>query len=780
MPSTDQLRDYRRKRRPDKTPEPAGKASKGSKKGRKGPIFVIQRHQARALHYDLRLERDGALASWAVPKGMPLEPGQQHLAVHVEDHPLEYAAFEGEIPKGEYGAGTVEIWDRGTYELLEEKKNGGLTFRLDGERLQGTWALIPAHLSGQEKNWLVLRKRDEAAKPSTSGTTRRYRPMLATPVKELPRGEGWLFEPKWDGYRALAYVRGGEVELQSRTGKSDFTTRFDAIARALPRAVRTPDCVLDGEVCAIDDTGRASFSAMQQGAGTLVYYVFDLLEQDGEPLIDLPLMERRRRLKKLLGRSHSVAFTDTFDDGAALLDAAAQQGLEGVMAKRPDSRYEQGRSRQWLKVKVRPRQDLVVAGYTKGQRRRERMGALVLAVHERGGLRWAGNVGTGFTEHEIDELLARLRPLERPDSPLVTAPKMPRVRKSDVRWVEPELVVEVEFVEWTHEGHLRFPTFLGVREDKLPEEVRSEEPFPTEITKGKRTLKFSNLDKVFWPEEGITKGDLLAYYREIAPTILPHLRDRPFTMKRYPDGIDGKFFFQKDAPRHMPEWIPTRRFEVSTREKPRQRRMIDAPLVNDELALLWMVNMASIDMNTWYSRVDKPDRPDWVLFDLDPSPDVGFAEVVEVAKLVKSVLDELGLAGYAKTSGADGMHVLVPIARRSTYAQAREFGEIVARTLASTHRGLVTTEWVKRKRRGVLIDANQNGEGKTIASAYSVRPRPGAPVSTPLRWNEVKAGLDPTEFTMDVVLRRVAKEGDLFSGVLDGGQSLAQALDTIR
>jgi bifunctional non-homologous end joining protein LigD len=780
MPSTDQLRDYRRKRRPDKTPEPAGKASKGSKKGRKGPIFVIQRHQARALHYDLRLERDGALASWAVPKGMPLEPGQQHLAVHVEDHPLEYAAFEGEIPKGEYGAGTVEIWDRGTYELLEEKKNGGLTFRLDGERLQGTWALIPAHLSGQEKNWLVLRKRDEAAKPSTSGTTRRYRPMLATPVKELPRGEGWLFEPKWDGYRALAYVRGGEVELQSRTGKSDFTTRFDAIARALPRAVRTPDCVLDGEVCAIDDTGRASFSAMQQGAGTLVYYVFDLLEQDGEPLIDLPLMERRRRLKKLLGRSHSVAFTDTFDDGAALLDAAAQQGLEGVMAKRPDSRYEQGRSRQWLKVKVRPRQDLVVAGYTKGQRRRERMGALVLAVHERGGLRWAGNVGTGFTEHEIDELLARLRPLERPDSPLVTAPKMPRVRKSDVRWVEPELVVEVEFVEWTHEGHLRFPTFLGLREDKLPEEVRSEEPFPTEITKGKRTLKFSNLDKVFWPEEGITKGDLLAYYREIAPTILPHLRDRPFTMKRYPDGIDGKFFFQKDAPRHMPEWIPTRRFEVSTREKPRQRRMIDAPLVNDELALLWMVNMASIDMNTWYSRVDKPDRPDWVLFDLDPSPDVGFAEVVEVAKLVKSVLDELGLAGYAKTSGADGMHVLVPIARRSTYAQAREFGEIVARTLASTHRGLVTTEWVKRKRRGVLIDANQNGEGKTIASAYSVRPRPGAPVSTPLRWNEVKAGLDPTEFTMDVVLRRVAKEGDLFSGVLDGGQSLAQALDTIR
>ncbi len=604
--------------------------------------------------------------------------------------------------------------------------------------------------------------------------------MSATPVKELPRGDGWLFEPKWDGYRALAYIRGGEVELQSRTGKSDFTTRFDAIARALPRAVRTPDCVLDGEVCAVDDTGRASFSAMQQGSGTLVYYVFDVLEQDGEPLVDLPLTERRRRLKKLLGRSKLRRLHGHL--------RRRGRAARGGRPARPRGRHGQasglplraGRSRHWLKVKVRPRQELVVAGYTKGQRKRERMGALVLAVHEQGGLRWAGNVGTGFTEDAIDELLARLKPLERADSPLLELPKMPRVRKSDVRWVEPELVVEVEFVEWTHERHLRFPTFLGVREDKLPEEVRREEPFPTEIRKGKRTLKFSNLDKVFWPEEGLTKGDLLAYYRDIAPAILPHLRDRPFTMKRYPDGIDGKFFFQKDAPKHMPEWIPTRRFEVSTREKPRQRRMIDAPLVNDELALLWMVNMACIDMNTWYSRVDKPDRPDWVLFDLDPSPDVGFAEVVEVAKLVKSVLDELGLAGYAKTSGADGMHVLVPIARRSTYAQARELGEIVARTLASTHRGLVTTEWVKRKRRGVLIDANQNGEGKTIASAYSVRPRPGAPVSTPLRWNEVKAGLDPTEFTMDVVLRRVAKEGDLFSGVLEGGQSLAQALSSIR
>ena len=779
MPSRDQLRDYRRKRKAGKTPEPEARAQPRARARKTPPIFVIQRHDARRLHYDLRLERNGALASWAVPNGMPLEPGQRHLAVHVEDHPMEYATFEGEIPKGNYGAGTVEIWDSGTYELVEEKRDGGLTFRLDGKRLQGTWTLVPARLDGKEQNWLLLRKREEQAGRS-HGTRRRYRPMAATLVEELPRGDGWLFEPKWDGYRALAYVRGGEVEeLQSRSGKSDFKSRFEKVAKALPRALRTCDCVLDGEVCALEEDGRASFSAMQQGSGRLVYYVFDLLEQDGEQLLELPLTERRKRLAKLLGRSANVALTETFDDGEALLEAAAQQGLEGVMAKRADSRYEQRRSGQWLKVKVRPRQELVVVGYTKGQRKRERMGALVLAVQEQGGLRWAGNVGAGFTEAAIDDLLARLKPLVRPDSPLVTVPKMPRVRKGDVTWVEPEVVVEVAFVEWTHDGHLRAPVFLGIREDKASEDVRREEPLPNELRKGKRTLKLSNLDKVFWPEEGITKGDLLSYYREVAPVLLPHLRDRPFTMKRYPDGFEGKFFFQKDAPKHMPDWIPTRRFEVSTREKPRQRRMIDAPLVNDELALLWMVNMGCIDMNTWYSRVDKPDRPDWVLFDLDPSDDVGFREVVQVALLVKELLDGLGLAGFPKTSGADGLHVLVPIARRSTYGQVREFAEIIARTLASTHRGLVTTEWVKRKRRGVLIDANQNGEGKTIASVYSVRPRRGAPVSTPLRWDEVNEGLEPRELTMDEVLRRVARDGDLFAPVLDGGQSVAQALAAV-
>jgi bifunctional non-homologous end joining protein LigD len=779
------LTEYRRKRKQAKTPEPFSPSRKRS--SRDGPIFVVQRHDARRLHYDFRLERDGALASWAVPKGVPLEPGQQHLAVHVEDHPLEYASFEGEIPKGEYGAGTVEIWDSGTYELVEEKRDGGLTVRLDGKRLKGTYALVPAKLSGDPKNWLIIRKRDQESPVAASGqkgsARRRYAPMLATLAQEVPRGDGWVFEIKWDGYRIVSRIAESEAELRTRKDQ-DYTQRFANVARELPKALKTPDCVVDGEVCALDENGRPSFSAMQQGkSGTpIVYFVFDLLEVDGGPIIDLPLAERRKRLEQLLDRRNkTVRLSETFDDGKALLKAAKDQRLEGIVAKRLESRYLPGkRSRDWLKIKPHGRQEFVIAGYTRGQgRRMGTLGSLVLAAYRGGELVYVGNVGTGFTEKEIERLLRRLRPLERETSPFRVVPKMPKVRKGDVVWVEPELVAEVEFVEWTHDGRLRAPSYKGLREDKDPRDVRIEEPMATEIRKGKRVLKLSNLDKVFWPEAGITKGDLLSYYRSVADVLVPHLRDRPFTMKRYPDGWEGDFFFQKDAPKHMPEWIKTAEIEVSTRDSPRRRRKIAAPLVNDELALLWMVNMGCIDLNTWYSRVDKLDRPDWVLFDLDPSPDVGFPETVQVALLVKQALDALELRSYAKTSGSEGIHVLVPIARRHTYDDTREFAEIVAGALARSHRGLVTTEWSKAKRRGVLIDSNQNGEGKTIASVYSVRPKAGAPVSTPLEWSEVNDRLDPPAFTMDAVLERVRRHGDFFEGVLGGGQSLGAALRSL-
>jgi bifunctional non-homologous end joining protein LigD len=767
------LDEYRRKRHRKKTPEPFGSGSK-----RRGPPrFVIQRHDARRLHYDFRLERDGALASWAVPKGIPLNRGERRLAVHVEDHPLEYGDFEGTIPAGEYGAGTVEIWDRGTYELLEEKRNGGLTVRLSGERLDGVWTLVPAALDRDPKNWLLLRK-DGAAR---DGGSTSYVPMLAMSSDALPHGDGWVYEPKWDGFRAIVTLEGGDARLTSRNG-NDLTERFKAAARAAERGFRTADGVFDAEICALDEQGRSRFSLLQQGQGTLALVVYDVLEVEGEPIIELPLSERRKRLEEVVDqRAGGLVLSPQFDDGEALLRAALEQELEGVVAKRLDSPYFPGRrGPEWRKVKVRGRQEVVVAGYTKGQgRRSDGFGALVAGVHEAGGLRWAGNVGTGFTDSEIRRLLRLLEPLRREDSPFTEVPKMPRVKKSDVVWVEPRLVAEVEFAEWTSEGRLRAPAFIGLREDKPAEDVRREaSELPRVLRKGKRELRLSNLDKVFWPDEGITKGDLLAYYRDVAEVLVPHLRSRPFTMKRYPDGWKGDHFFQKQAPSHMPDWIKRVPFPASTREG--EKKVIDYALVDDELALLWMVNMGCIDMHVWSSRADRPEHPDWVMFDLDPAEGATFEDVVTVAGLVKETLELLDLQGFPKTSGSRGIHILLPIARRHTHGEAREFASIVAGALARAHPGLVTTEWAKTKRKGILVDANQNGPGKTNASVYSVRPRAGAPVSTPLRWEELEPGLDLTTFTMGTVVDRVARDGDLFEGVLKGKQSLTRALKALR
>ena len=766
------LGEYRRKRDPERTPEPFG-ATKGGKE----PIFVVQRHDARRLHYDFRLELRGALASWAVPKGVPLEPGGRALAVHVEDHPLEYATFHGEIPQGQYGAGSVEVWDSGTYELLEEKRNGQLTFRLHGKRLHGNWSLIPARMDGKEQNWLLIKRRDDDG----TAVQQNYDPMLATPTDDVPAGDDWIFEVKFDGYRALAYVRGSDCRLVSRNG-NDLTERFPDVAKEIVKATKSPNAVLDGEVCRLAANGRSSFSELQQGTGLLVYYAFDLLELDGEPLLDLPLTERRARLQKLLDkRNRTARFSEHFDDGVALLVAAEQQGLEGIMAKRPASRYLQGkRTRDWLKIKTHGEQELVVVGYTRGSGRRAgTFGSLVLAVNEGHELRYAGNVGTGFSDDEIGKLLKLLKPLHRDTTPFPVAPKLPKVRQGDVQWVEPRLVAQVRFSEWTHDGHLRHPAYLGIREDKTAGEVTRERPIADVVKKGTREVRFSNLDKLFWPNEGITKGDLLGYYQAVAPVLVPHLKGRPFTMRRYPDGVDGKAFFQKHAPAHMPEWIGTFRALVGTREQARAKKWIDFPLVSDELALLWMVNMGCIDMNTWYSRIDRPERPDFVLFDLDPTPEVPWSQTVEVALMLKELLDALGLESFPKTSGGKGFHVLVPLDRRSTYDHTRHFAELVAGAIARTHPTLATTEWSKAHRRGVLIDSNQNGEGKTIASVYSVRPKPGAPVSTPLAWDEVDGKLDPASYTMPVVLERVRQLGDLYAGVLTARQSLSKALKSL-
>ncbi len=712
-----------------------------------------------------------------MPKGVPLDPGARALAVHVEDHPLDYAGFEGEIPEGQYGAGSVEVWDSGTYELVERKRDGQRTVVLHGKRLQGTWSLVPAHLDGKEANWLLIKRHDEAAPVVTE-----YSPMLATAVERLPHGADWRYEVKFDGYRVLAHIRRGECRLVSRNG-NDLTQRFELVAKAAVAATKSPNAVLDGEVCRVDASGRTSFSELQQGSGALVYYVFDLLEVDGEPLVEAPLSERKEQLRALLdGRNKTVTFSEDFADGDALFQVAEERGLEGVVAKKTGSVYRPGRrTRDWVKVKTQNNEEFVIVGYTRGSGRRAgTFGSLVLGVNEGGELRYVGNVGTGFDDAEIDRLLRQLRPLHRATTPLAVEPKLPRVRKGDVQWVSPRLAAQVRFGEWTHDRHLRHPSYLGLREDKAPEEVRREKVVREDvIRRGRRELKLTNLDKPFWPDEGITKGDLLDYYREVAPVLVPHLANRGFTMRRYPDGAYGKAFFQKDAPAHMPAWIPRFRTRVSARDEKRTKKWVEFPVVSDELALLWMVNMGCIDMNAWYSRIDRPDRPDFVLFDLDPTPEVPWMQTIEVAMILKQLLDTLGLESFPKTSGGKGFHVLVPLDRRSTYADSRSFAEVVAGAIVRAHPKLATTEWSKARRRGVLIDANQNGEGKTIASVYSVRPHPGAPVSTPLRWEEVDERLDPRSYTMAAVLERMRTHGDLFAGVLTTRQSLGKALRSL-
>ena len=595
--------------------------------------------------------------------------------------------------------------------------------------------------------------------------------MLARPSSELPLGDEWAYEVKWDGIRIVARVAGGEARLWSRRG-IDRSVKDAEIGTALATALGGRDAVVDGELCALDDNGRASFSLMQQGQGTRVLYAFDLLELDGEALCDRPLSERRELLYEVLTEGDEVHISSWFDDGAGLLELARAHGLEGVVAKRRSSKYTPDkRPGTWVKVKIETEEIFQIVGFTRGQGRRENaLGALVLAERGPDGLVWAGNVGTGLTDAEIDRLVGLLTPLARSDSPLAVVPKMPRVRKGDLTWVEPTLACEVSYLERTHEGRLRAPVYGGLVETGPP---LLERPI-AELTQGKRTLVMKNLDKVWWPEEGITKGDVLDHYHALADVIVPHLRGRPFTMLRYPDGITGNRFFQKDAPKGTPDW-------VRLAPLPAGGRTIRFPVLDDELSLLWAINMGCIDLNVWCAREDLPERPDAVIFDLDPAAPASFDEARQVALLVRDALASVDLRAYPRTSGSvRGLHVLVPIARRHTHGEARELVAAIGAALAYAHPGLVTTKWAKTERKGVLIDANQNGYGRTTAWAYSVRPRPGALVATPVTWEELEKPLDTTQFTMAAVQARVARLGDLHRPVLEDAQSLGKALKALR
>jgi bifunctional non-homologous end joining protein LigD len=526
--------------------------------------------------------------------------------------------------------------------------------------------------------------------------------------------------------------------------------------------VRGRDCVVDGEVCALDADGRPSFALLQQGRGSLAYFVFDLLELERTPLVDLPLAERRARLAELLAPSATVRLSEMFDDGMALMDVALAQGLEGVVAKRPHSRYRPGaRSRHWLKVKARRREALAVAGWVKGDGARERLGSLVLArPDEHGRLVYAGNVGAGFTERTIDQVLAALRPLVRERSPLAHVPADPRLRPPRIVWTEPRLVADVEFTEWTPAGHVRAPVFRGLGS---PSAAGEDE---LDVRHGRRSVRLTRLGRPLFRDDGITRGEVVDYYRKVAPVLLPHLRGRPFTIKRYYTVVEGPCVWEKDAPAERPEWMRT----CPLPAKSRGGELVSYAVVDDELALLWLLEYGCVDLHVWTARCDRPDRPDYVLFDLDPRRGGAFADVVAAAIVLRDALELLGLESLVRTTGGDGLHVHVPIARRHSHEEARRFARVVAAALARTQPRLFD---------GVEIDVKMNGHGQQIVSPYSVRPVRGAPVATPLAWDELTADLDPRAFTMSSVAARVERLGDLAEPLVRGRQRLDHALASV-
>jgi bifunctional non-homologous end joining protein LigD len=772
------LRDYRDKRDFGATPEPAPEPAPAAAPDR--PRFVVQRHDARALHFDLRLEVDGALASWAVPKGPPLREGVKRLAVRTEDHPLEYLTFEAVIPEGQYGAGRMTVWDAGTYEA-ELRADDEWKLVLDGGILRGHYHLVRTGGRGGKDEWLIFRSAaGPPGPPDPEPRFRELRPMLASSRQEPFDDPGWAFELKWDGYRALALVTSEATELRSRTGR-DISGAYPELAD-LRRAVMRQELVLDGEVVVLDDQGRPDFNALQNGRGPFTYVAFDLLYADGEWLLERPWRDRRALLAGAVapeGAPRLIVSDHVDGEGVALFSAAAGRDLEGIVAKRADSPYRPGqRVKDWVKIKSRPEMVVTIGGFTEGEgSRRGTVGALLVGEPaDGGGLTYLSHVGSGFSHDLARSLWDRLRSMEVDASPF--ANEVPRGRPAP-RWVRPRLQAEVSYSERTPDNRLRAPVFGGLVDD--PGEGPDVPPGPFGGQSGDRVLEdggrritLTNLDKPYWPAEGIAKGHLLDHYLRMAPALVPHVAGRPQILKRYPDGIEGEFFFQHNAGDQAPEWMRTVRLSRSGRS---DEKTSHYAVIDDALGLLWLVNLGCIELNPWQSLADAPDRPTHVLFDLDPADGLPFDRVVETALLVRESLEALGLRGYPRTSGASGMHVLLPIVPGPDWDAVRLFAQVVCEALVRAHPALVTTERAVAKRGPrVYLDAGQNGRGRSIASVYSVRPRPGAPVATPLLWDEVRPGLDPRAFTMGAAARRVERDGDLADGLLTDLQPLDEAV----
>lgn len=813
------LGKYIAKRKFDTTPEPKG-TPHTTKSHRLA--FVVQEHHASQLHYDFRLELDGVLKSWAIPKGPSMNPRDHHLAVHVEDHPYEYRKFEGVIPEGSYGAGNVIIWDEGSYEPRQESndpvaelrkglRKGHLTFILHGKKLKGEFALIKMH-SDDDKAWLLVKKADQYATvtdvktqdtsvksgkkvdelgahgklPDLSSYPKRTHPwpvtpMLCTLVEQPFTKPEWLFEIKWDGFRAIASKHEQRVELYSRTHQ-DFSAHYPPIFEAV--RVLEHDVILDGEIVVVDEQGVPHFEWLQmwrlKPQGTIAYYVFDILWCNGHDVRTMPLRVRKALLSAVLPTDGPIRFSDHVEaEGEKLFAQMQRRGLEGVVAKQANSPYRQGmRGSDWLKIKTKARQEVVIGGFTEPRGSRQYLGSLLVGVYEGDQLVYVGHSGGGIPDEQRRQLRARLEKIERASSPFSIEPEP----NAPVHWVRPELVCEMSFTEWTADNLMRHPVYEGLRSDKDPRDVHHEKPRRRALTQAKEEtsmtthpdqstgLELSHLDKVFFPKHGYTKGDLIDYYRSVASYILPYLKDRPLSLLRQPNGVNDHGFFQKNM-EHLPEWVPSTDIYSASNEANLHW------MVGGELdTLLYAVQLGSIEINPWNSRIKHLNKPDWIVIDLDPEG-VTFKDVVAVAQTVKRVCEDWKIACYPKTSGKTGIHIYLPLAAKYTYEQAKNFAHLIAIEVNKREPKRTSIERTPAKRpHKIYVDFLQNREGQTLAAPYSVRPTPDATVSMPLHWDEIIPSLKPTDFTIKNAPARLKKVGDLWEPVMGKGIDLRVTL----
>jgi bifunctional non-homologous end joining protein LigD len=887
------LEEYKRKRHFDRTPEPSGepepatgpiqdKPAPAAKRTRlpkpklpqlevrpgaeHGDTFVVQKHRATRLHYDFRLAIDGTLKSWAVPKGPSLNSADKRLAVQTEDHPLDYANFEGKIPEGNYGAGTVMVWDRGTFSVIgdasasKQIERGEIKFNLNGEKLSGSFVLVKLKHSEKGNEWLFIKHKDANEDPAwnidehdgsvltgrtikeiaeewppkreanpiqpgeldgarKSAMPSHVEPMLATLDEHAFSDPNWLFEIKWDGVRALARIEDGALTLRSRNG-ADITKRYPELA-FLPQAFAASQAIVDGEIVALDERGLSSFERLQERMHVrapsehlvshipVVYFAFDLLYCDGYDLRKAPLLERKQLLQRLVHASERFRYADhQMEHGKELFELAKQTGLEGIVAKRADSPYVSDRSVYWMKLKVTNTLDAAVGGWTESRTPALPFGSLLLGLYQGKKLRFTGHVGSGFDGKKLEEISGKLKELATADCPFDVVPET----NEKPSWVEPALVARVKFSGWTQEHVLRHPVFLALREDARPTDCRWEseaEPVTTspaivrappvtgkvldtkaqieaELFKGHaetvtieldgKRVRLSHLNKVYFPESGYTKRELLAYYYRMADFILPFLRDRPLVLRRYPDGIKGQAFFQKDMREGLPDWFKT--VPVDSEERGKQ---IHYATADDRASLLFLTSLGCIDHNPWSSRYEDFDHPDYFFFDLDPSEGTEFSVAVTIAGALHEKLQELRLASFLKTSGATGIHIYIPVEPVYTYEQLRTFAEIVARTVTSEHPNLVTNERsvAKRPAGRILIDVQQNAHGRPLAAPYSVRAFPKAPVSAPILPQELRKNLRPETLNIKTVFARLKEKGDLWGDFWKRQQRLEEAIELL-